>query len=483
MLTILGLQHVTAFQWTTTAAIAGAAGIFLFYTSNTEEKVLQVLEEGMAVLLILLSLAIRDDVFLMTLPLAGLCFWWKYGTLKRTNGTWNFRLRHWGVPAALVVGVAVLLGVEAFAYRSPEWKEFREYNVNREAIMDYYGLQDYEEDPAFFDSLGFTPEETENLHRYSLYLNDNLYNENMAKLAEHSKEVYAKEHPAQERILSGLEDIYEHLGKNTYHMTNVVCLCMIALALGYCAGKNRKQLGLALSVLVFWGAYWFYLGYRNRILERVGFALYLLAFLIMLAIWYRAAFLESRKDRYKDSGLETEQELACKWASRLQKTVLVTGVCAVLSLTAWMTWDTIEENNLQRSNYNLQFLDVNAYMAEHPENVYFMTTFTIETYTDNFTLRRDFAFSNLLSVGGWHTFSPLENVKNEKLGISEPRTDIVEQENVYVISLQNVNLRYMDRYYTSLYGDGYQGRELIDTLEYGEQIFEVYDFSAKEEAS
>ena len=90
-------------------------------------------------------------------------------------------------------------------------------------------------------------------------------------------------------------------------------------------------------------------------------------------------------------------------------------------------------------------------MAEHMENVYFMTTFSIETYTDNFTIRRDFEFSNLLSVGGWHTFSPLENEKDEKLGIHDPKRDIAEKENLYVISLENVNLRYMDLYFTIIY--------------------------------
>lgn len=152
----------------------------------------------------------------------------------------------------------------------------------------------------------------------------------------------------------------------------------------------------------------------------------------------------------------------------------------ILFITAGIIWREVKANNTWRRDYNLQFLDVNRYMAEHMENVYFMTTFSIETYTDNFTIRRNFAFSNLLSVGGWHTFSPLENVKAEKLGITDPKKDIVAKENVYVISLENVNLRYMERYFRSLYGEAYQGSELVDTLNYGERIFEVYDFTIEE---
>lgn len=460
LLTCLGLQHIAAFQWTTTAAIAGAAGIYLFYTADTEKRPGVYVEEGISVFLILLSLMVRDDVFLMVLPGAALCFWWKYGSLKR-KGKLPFTLEHLWVPVSLAAGVLLILGIEAFGYRSSEWREFRTYNINREAIMDYYPLPPYEEEPEIYDSLGISPEEAENLARYSLYLTEDLYSENMARLAKASKELYLKKNSFKERILSGLSRIYEHMGKETYHLTNLICLCMTALTLGLALGKNRRQLKLALSFLGIWAAFWLYLGYRNRILERVGFGLYLLAFLTMLGIWYR---IEAEAPR------EEKKE-------RLLIGLMAVGVCGIIALTAGMTWNTVKENNTCRRDYNLRFLDVNRYMAEHPDNVYFMTTFSIETYTDNFTVRRNFDFSNLLSVGGWHTFSPLENEKNARLGIEEPKRDIVKKENVYVISLENVNLRYMDRYYESLYGADYKGRKLVDTLDYGEQVFEVYDFT------
>lgn len=466
LLTCLGLLHVTAFQWTTVAGIAGASGIYLFYTAGEREDLVLYLEEGLAVLMILISLLIRDDVFLMMLPIAALCFWWKYRWLKRErDGTWKFRLRHFGVPAGLLAGTILILGVEAFAYRSPEWKTFRDYNTDREAIMDYYGLPDYEEAPEIYDALGMTPEEAENLQRYSLYLAEDLYSDKMAKLAEYSRERYLQQNPLKVRIRSAMSQIWEHLRKDTYHHTNVLSLGMMVLTFMYCMLRNRRQMGLVCSVLVVWGAYWFYLGFRNRILERVGFVLYLLVFLVMLAIWYRTSCLSGENGR----------------TGRIW-TALAGLACLVLMPMTGKVWTEVRENNSWRSDYNQRFLDVNDYMAEHSDNVYFMTTFSIETYTDNFTIQRDFAFSNLLSVGGWHTFSPLENEKDALLGISDAKRDIVEKENVYVISLENINLRYMDRYYTSLYGDGYLGRELVDTLDFGEQIFEVYDFTAEEEA-
>ena len=468
LFTGMGLFHVTAFQWTTAAAIPGAAGIYLFYTSETKERFQMFLEEGISVFLILLSLAIRDDVFLMVLPIAGLAFWWRYGSLKR-KGKLPVTLDHIWVPAGLLAGTLLLLGTEAAAYHSPQWKEFRTYNVNREAIMDYYGLETYQEDPDFFDSLDISPEEAENLKRYSLYLVKDLYSEKMAALAEHFRDVYLEQHSFGERMSAGIEKLYEHLGKDTYHSSNLLCLCMIALTLGLCAGKSKRHLELAGSMLAVWVLYWMYLGYRNRIIERVGFALYLLAFLSMLAVWYRTSFLESREEEKAKEGIS--------WT----KFLMTAGIGILLFLNAAVTWKAVEGVNTWRRDYNLRFLEVNRYMEEHKENVYFMTTFSIETYTDNFTVRRNFAFSNLLSVGGWHTFSPLENEKKDRLGIGEPKEDICRKENVYVISLENVNLRYMERYFESLYGENYGGSERIDVLDYGDQKFEVYDFSLKEE--
>lgn len=490
LFTCTGLRHVTAFQWTVTAAMAGAAGIYLFYTADRGDSFRTRMEEGTAVLLVLLSLAVRDDVFLMVLPIAALCFWWKYGSVEKNGPVgrkegavpfgrgfwkvweirwkgWSVTLEHVSVLLGLIAGVLILLGAEAFAYRSPEWREFRTYNVNREAIMDYYGLKNYEEDPEFFDSLGITPEEAENLQRYSLYLVEDLYSEKMAALARHSREVYIQEHPFARRISTAVSKIDAHLGKESYHPVNLLCFGIIAAVLGLGFGQNRKQLGLALSVLGVWAAYWFYLGYRNRIVERVGFALYLLMLLTMLAVWYRTAFLENSFEGRNGRG------------EKLPGKVLAAGAFVLLALLSGPAWRAAEENNTARRDYNLEFLDVNRYMAEHMENVYFMTTFSIETYTDNFTVSRDFAFSNLLSVGGWHTFSPLENVKNEKLKITDPKKDMAEKEQVYLISLEQVNLRYMDRYYESVYGDRYLGMELVDKLDYGERIFEVYQLHVK----
>ena len=62
LFTSMGVQHIAAFQWTTAAAIPGAAGIYLFYTVKTRERFQVLLEEGISVFLILLSLGITGHL-------------------------------------------------------------------------------------------------------------------------------------------------------------------------------------------------------------------------------------------------------------------------------------------------------------------------------------------------------------------------------------------------------------------------------------
>lgn len=460
--TCVGLQHIVAFQFTVVAAFAGAAGIFLFYTAESEDKFQIVLEEGISVFLLLLCLLVRESVFIMVLPMAALCFWAKYGTFDFKK-KFPVVLKHLAVPITLFAGIVLIMGVEKVAYDSDEWETFLDYNSDRASIMDYYGLLNYEENAEFYDSMALTPEEVENLQRYSLYLTDEVYPEKMHELAVNAKEMQLQPYSLKDQIFMGAKKVYDHFRDEGYAPAHVISFILMAGTLIFSLLKDKKQFLVTLALCAVMGVLWLYLGYKGRIVDRVGYAMYLVTSMSMLAVGYRLLFTGSNKK-------------GSKWLNSF----VVIAVCAVLTVLAGQKIEAVKERMAWRFVHNQEFLEVNHYMAEHPENVYFMTTFSIETYTDNFTIHRDFDFSNLLSVGGWHTFSPLENVKCEKLGITESKKDIVETQNVYVISLEAVNLRYMDRFYTSVYGEDYLGRELIETLNYGGNNFEVYDFEIEE---
>ncbi len=456
----LGLKHLVGFQWTVTAGMAGGAGLFLFVTCQEEEPFQSWWEEGASLAFLLLCLCIRDDVFLLVLPAAGILFWHRHGSLQK--GRMPVRLSHWPILAAMVGGIVLILGVELFAYRSPEWKTFLAYNQDREAIMDFYGIPDYQEDKAFYDSMGMDEETVVNLHRYSLYLTDDIYPEKMHALAENARELYQEKNPPLKRMGEGITKVLENLLDS--QVLPLTAFAGILLIGGWILLQNRRELGEFVFLNLLWTACWLYLGYRGRVVERVVYTLLFLQIFTHGGLLLQAlpeTFLEVRKENWKNITI------------MLMLGLCFLGICGVQSRE-------LQKTSRERWAYNQQFLEINQYMAQHRENVYFMTTFSIETYTDNFTLRRDFAFSNLLSVGGWHSFSPLENKKIEKLGLGAQTMEhaMLTGENVFVISLVNVD--YMERYFLGKYGKQYTGRTEVDVQTYGNTDFHVYRFSIEE---
>ncbi len=87
------------------------------------------MEEGIAVFLVLVSLLIRDDVFFIYRPGSSPVFLWKYaakGQWKCGKVTFPLRLKHLFVPAALAVGVLVILAVEGLCLPFPGMEDLPE---------------------------------------------------------------------------------------------------------------------------------------------------------------------------------------------------------------------------------------------------------------------------------------------------------------------------------------------------------------------
>ncbi len=474
--TCLGLRHLVLFQWTVTAGLIGGSGVFLFFTCRGKERIQTLWEESISVLCILLCLCIRDDVFWLVLPVAGVIFWWRYGSFRK--GRIPFYLEHKYVPGALLCGLLLILGTEAFAYRSPQWKEFLSYNRDREAIMDYYGIPDYEEDMDFYHSIGMSEEEAVNLHRYSLYLVDGIYSGKMHALAQNAKELYQKANPPGKRLGMGAEKIYESLWEpSVLPLAAFAVSLMIGNWMLYARKREERKLSLVAALSGLFLLYWMYLGYRGRIVDRVVYTL-----LFLQAFAYLGILMDSLLEKPEENRkcIFEKGNILKFFKERWENPCMAFMVVLSLLVICHGQIKELGEESKGRRDYNQQFLEINRYMAERMENIYFMTTFSIETYTDNFTLRRDFAFTNLLSVGGWHSFSELENEKIRKLGIDGQSMEhaILTEADVYVISLVNVD--YMDRYFTGKYGADYQGRKEIDVQTYGDTDFTVYQFRIEE---
>ena len=132
---ILDMNNISSFQFTTAAAICGVTALFLFVTipEDCGKKRLVLNYAGIAILA-LVSYCIRDKVLLMLVPFALVV--WIY-RLIRDKVHWK---RYIALCLVILAGMGVIFGVEKYAYRSQEWKEYREFNIARAEILDYYCL-------------------------------------------------------------------------------------------------------------------------------------------------------------------------------------------------------------------------------------------------------------------------------------------------------------------------------------------------------
>jgi len=122
---------------------------------------------------------------------------------------------------------------------------------------------------------------------------------------------------------------------------------------------------------------------------------------------------------------------------------------------------------------NTEYIELCQYMNLHSENIYFLQTTSVEEYTDNFYVRREFKVGNDTWLGSWLTFSPLEIKRRELLGITDGAKALREMDNTYVLS--RIGTEYLVDCLKDRYGSCHA--ELVDTIAYEKYYYTIEKFS------
>ena len=155
---ILDLNVLAEAQYTTTAGLAAAAALFCFITSRMNQSNAGFFLDNIPTLLLSwISFSMRQNIFYLMLPMAGMLWLskWILGIRNKYEGTATKIL---GFALLLCLGLGLLWGANAAAYSSSEWSDFRKINHYRERIGDFYGWPEYEECAAELRALGIDEE-------------------------------------------------------------------------------------------------------------------------------------------------------------------------------------------------------------------------------------------------------------------------------------------------------------------------------------
>ena len=452
----VGLQHLVIFQWTMTAGITGATGVFLFYTSSEKNKWRNILEEIVGALLLILTFCIRSDVLFMVAPAAGLCYLFKYVKMKGGERR-RLYIQHAWFAVLLIGGCAAVMLIEKTAYQSEAWKEFQAFNNLRSEVYDFYGIPDFEENQDFYESINMDECEVQALENYSLFLVDGIYEYKMKEIADYARSITDKAGIIK-RLNVGVQRVYSDFKSGTYVPLTWFTAIITILAVWVCWKRNSKQFYLIFACMGVQFLLWCYLGLQGRIVGRVSYAMHL----YMLILAFSVLYWEMVKN--------PDQQIR-GW--RRESGILL-GICSVLLCTiALLEWNELKQDALQIAKRNQENIELSRYLTDQKENVYLAHTYSISHYTDNFRFRREFEFSNIVPFGDWQTYSPIEMKKRERLGISDTRNDLYTQKDVYIVS--RFDMAYVEECLQKAYGSCHA--ENADVVAFRDYLYWIIKYS------
>ena len=155
---VVDLNVLSEAQYTTTAGLAAAAALFCFTTAKINQTNTGFFLDNIPTLLLSwISYSMRQNIFYLMLPMAGM-LWLSKWMIAHRNGYDNAAQKLLGFALLLLLGMGLLWGANAVAYSGQEWSDFRKINHYRERVGDFYSWPEYEECREELMALGLDEE-------------------------------------------------------------------------------------------------------------------------------------------------------------------------------------------------------------------------------------------------------------------------------------------------------------------------------------
>ncbi len=411
---IIALNVLSEVQYTTAAGAAAAAAIFCFTTTRSDLPVRHFLLRNIpAFVLAWLSFAMRQNVFYLMLPIAGMIWLSKWITARR-SGYEHTAHKLLGFAAILLAGMGILYGLNAAAYASEEWADFRKINYYRERIGDFYTWPEYEECADALKALGISREAYEWRRGGAPYIGYGMSVEDWKQMHDIARNCYLRRTSVQDKlkkaVVGSLSVFFYEDGMQPANLLSLFSLAA-TLFLILC----RKN-GRALLAFVFYFAgrtvSWFYVLYEGRFPKRIIQPLIFVDYAVLFGILLGFNLLR---------------------AERAKKYRFILPVVLLLCAASLMiTKDNVDADyHAGRQTWE----ELKAYCHAHPDNLYVWTysSGTLENYCESpFDTTLD-TYNNWIYTNWGVILNPNSRTKLSQYGVSEFGRDVVESDRVYFI--------------------------------------------------
>jgi len=411
---IIDLNVLSEAQYTTTAGLAAAAALFCFITTGTNRTKTDFFVDNIPTFLLsLIAFSMRQNIFYLCLPMAGM-LWLSKWILSHRNRHEDTAFKLLGFVLILGLGMGILWGINAAAYASPEWSDFRKINHYRERVGDFYTWPEYEECKDELDALGIDEESYLYRRGGAPYIGHDMSVSDWEEMHRIARECYLKRTSVKERLKRtaiGLINVFFY--EDGMQPANLLAGLLLLLT-PVCILFQRNGQALFVYLMYLFGrtVSWCYVLWEGRFPKRIIQPLITVDFLVLFGILL--AFNLLRLDS-------------------TQKAVLVLAVVlplCVLSLSVTRV-NVREDYRVHQKTWE----DLKNYCFSHPDNFYIWTygSGTLEHFYETpFATDQD-TYQNFLYTNWGVVCNPNTQKKLSDQGIGHFGRDLVDSDHVYFI--------------------------------------------------
>ncbi len=484
VLVILGfyLPHLLYVQYTVVCGLLSATAAFLIIapTGRRSETVLEEnrdplvdkhgpklagFENITALVMLTVAYLLRSEMMLLTLPMVGVAVLIKWAFVSLVCRETTGKKKALGVYASFCGCIAVLLFISTLlhniGYSSPEWKEFNRFFDNRTELYDFQYIPGYEENKAFYDSIGLSKSQWQLLVNYNFGLDDEINADVLLEVADYAASIKGEETPFFTRFKTAMGlYIYRlhHMAapkSYEYPMTDfpwnigviVLYISVFIAALmarddnsgkGVIPGIGFSLVATCLLVVLFTcrSALWVFIILRGRDPIRITHPLYLVEACILTAM-----LLHAKETKFGDKTEDKTVGRSGIWRIIPLATMILMGVIGVIALPSQI--NVIAKEKTLREEMLVNYRRLDSYVRQNPDNFYFYDVYSsvsyasvakreVATYSEKLFENVDNSCYNRDILGGWASKSPLAVKKIKNLGFDSVSQAMLDSKTYFV---------------------------------------------------
>lgn len=411
---IINLNVLSEAQYTTTAGLAAAAALFCFITARTGQSKSGFFRDNIPTFLLSwIAFSMRQNIFYLCLPMAGM-LWLAKWILSRRNRHEDTAFKLLGFALILGLGMGILWGINAAAYASPEWSDFRKINHYRERVGDFYTWPEYEECKDDLNALGI--DEESYLYRRSgaPYIGHDMTVSDWEDMHRIARKYYLARTSLKDRLkrtVIGLVNVFFY--EDGMQPANLLAGLLLLLTPVYILfERNGQALFVYLMYLFGRTVSWCYVLYEGRFPKRIVQPLITADFLILFAILLAFNLLRP---------------------ANFRKSIVLPAIVIALSVfSLHVTRVNVQENyRVHRETWE----GLKDYCFSHPDNFYIWTynSGTLEHFCEMSFAMDQGVYQNFLYTNWGVVCNPNTQKKLSDQGIGSFGQDLVDSNHVYFI--------------------------------------------------